>query len=528
MKKIIYLFLFITASNTAFSQHNTNISGGHLFDAEPYLAINPNNHRQLVVAWMGWKSGQRIVIKTKRSNDGGLSWGEETSLPHTVVSYQSADPSLAFDDAGNVFVSYVDFTGLDVATPAGGIYVGKLMKGENEWQTPVKVMDLDADPGKQGIDRPWISIDPSQGPYKGQIYITSMTAKKASAPYHPYLNVSKDGGNSFGHWRYLDGTGWLAGEIIPQPMPTPCVAADGSFHAVYPSYVRSQNPLAQYILASSTDGGNHFTYQSVFQSKRSVKEPLAKRAYLLRADPSDARHLAFFYLDVPFGDIDVFITETKDGGATWSTPVRVNDDPTGNNRMQDMIWADFDDDGDIVVAWRDRRHGQDGSYKTDYEIFGAYKHRDSLRFSRNFRISDARLAYHKILAQSGNDFLCIKIADDTIHTVWADTRDGKLNVWYQRLDAKGVLLHTGQIASESIPQLRIYPNPSNTGKLFIEGDHIQQITIFDNRARTVLQKTFPPTGGQRLLIDISHLNHANYFIQSKTKDGHLWTQLIKL
>ena len=28
-------------------------------------------------------------------------------------------------------------------------------------------------------------------------------------------------------------------------------------------------------------------------------------------------------------------------GLTWSNSIRINDDPIGNNRMQDLIWADL-------------------------------------------------------------------------------------------------------------------------------------------------------------------------------------------
>jgi hypothetical protein len=68
MKKInrISLLIGIVLPALLFSQ-NTNISNGIVFDGEPYLAINPNNSQHMVVAWMGFKLNQHLVIKTKRA-----------------------------------------------------------------------------------------------------------------------------------------------------------------------------------------------------------------------------------------------------------------------------------------------------------------------------------------------------------------------------------------------------------------------------------------------------------------------------
>ncbi len=96
------------------------------------------------------------------------------------------------------------------------------------------------------------------------------------------------------------------------------------------------------LLASSENGGVGFDHNVVYASAESFTDSLAKKAYLLRADPSDADHLAFLHLDIIHGDADVYLRESFDGGENWQNGVRVNDDPVGNNRMQDLVWADFD------------------------------------------------------------------------------------------------------------------------------------------------------------------------------------------
>ncbi len=511
MKVFTIVFSTFIAFSSNFAK-NVNLSQGNIFDGEPCLAVNPSDSRQLVVAWMGYIDSTKPYIKTRVSFDAGKTWSAINIVDHVNPFYGSADPSLAFDKVGNVFLSYVDF---NKYLYSGAVYSRKSNDGGITWQSPVEVINVYSDQGKYPIDRPWISIDRSGGDYSGYIYITTMNTTVFGAlppPYHPYFTRSIDGGRSYNDWRYLDATNWEAGYFIKQPMPTPCVSADGSFHAVYPSYVYRQNPEAQYIIASSHDGGNSFSYYTVFASSRSAADSLAKKGYLLRADPSNANHLAFFYIDTVYGDLDIFMRESFDQGATWSDGVRINDDPPGNNRMQDLLWADFDTDGDLAVAWRDRRNGTDSTYATSYEIWGAIRFKDSTDFCPNFRVSDTLIAYDSILAKSGNDFMCIKFVNDTLNAVWGDTRDGKLNIRFERKATDDIIssvtpfVKGASSGPENFGLFRNYPNPFNPEtsiryQISDAGD--VELIVYDitgRRVRTLVQ-SFQRAGIHRVSWD---------------------------
>ena len=521
----IILFLLLIISFAANGQ-NQNISNGYVFDGEPFLATNPNNPQHIIVAWMGWKLGNRLVIKTKVSFNAGKTWSVSNNLPHIVSSFTSADPSIDFDNNGNVFVSYIDFTGYDVSPLDGGIYLCKSTDGGLTWNSPVEVITINSDPNKRPIDRPWISADRSSGNNQGNIYITSMNAKAATPPYNPYLTVSTDNGNSFNQWRYLDTINFLAGSTITQPMPTNCISANGIFYAVYPSYVPSQSLYAQFILASSTNAGNSLSYSTVFTSTTEISDTLAKKGYLLKADPSDANHLAFFYLDLPYGDIDIFMCESYNAGSSWTNPVRINDDSVSNNRMQDLLWADFDNDGDIVVAWRDRRNGADSTYETASEIYASFRKKDSLSFSINFTLSDSIIPYDSILAFSGNDFMSINLVDDTINAVWGDTRNGKLNIWFQRIAVDGTILSTQILFSGNETQVLVYPNPTKSN-INIEGPLIKKISILNIEGKTVYSKDIKVVDSKTINIDLSILPKGIYLIRCKTKMGIFTKKIIK-
>ena len=519
MKWILFFIVVFLFSDIFYGQ-NQNISNGNIFDGEPYIAVDPSNSQHLVVAWMGYFPYTKAYIKTKVSFDGGNSWSKLNSIPHTNLLYGSADPSLAFDNAGNVFLSFIDF---DKNSASGGLFVVKSTDGGLTWGNPVEVINTNSDTQKP-IDRPWISIDRSGGDYDGNIYITTMPPVVFGylpPPYHPYLIVSTDAGNSFNQWKYIDSTGWLAGDYIRQPMAANCVAVNGTFYAVYPSYVPSQNVLPQYIIASSTNAGNTFSYHSVFSSSSTVNDSLAKKGYLILSDPTDANHLVFVYLYVTYGDIDVFMRESYDGGITWGNPVRVNDDPIANNRMQDLLWGDFDDDGDLVITWRDRRNGTDSTYETGYEIWGSYRNKDSVDFSANFRISDSLIAYDNILAYAGNDFMCVKFVNDTLYAVWGDTRNGKLNIWFQKTDVRGNITAVKQIQNENIPVVNIFPNPVRS-RITIEAKGIKNIIIYDTTGQIV------GNFGKTNIIDLSNFATGNYFIKIITTQGVVSKKIMKL
>jgi len=505
---------------------NQNISEGIVFDGEPYLAINPQNSQQITVVWMGYiPFVTKVILKLRVSSDGGQTWSEKIYIPHTNSEYSSADPSLAYDNSGNLFLSYIDY---DKEADTGAVYVRKSTDNGLSWEEPVEVINVNSDGEQHPVDRPWISVDCSGTINEGNIYITTMPPTVFGylpPPYHPYFIKSVDGGQSFETWRYLDSVNWLAGSVIAQPMPTNCVSSDGTFYAVSPSYVYSQNTLAQFIIASSEDAGNSFAYHSVFSSSDVVADSLVKAGYLILANPINAEHLTFFYLRTLHGDIDVFMRESFDKGVSWSDEIRLNDDPVGNNKVQDLLWADFDTDGDLVVSWRDRRNGTDTTYETASEIWGTTRKHNSSNFSDNFKISEDTVQYDTILAYSGNDFMCTKMANDTLNSVWGDTRNGKLNIWFARKTIDGTTVSVKKICSEFIPKIYVYPNPC-INKVFIEGCKINKLTFYNETGQIVYVKK----NSQKKNIvktDISNFPDGVYYIKINTENQSFTKKIIK-
>ncbi len=523
MKILSFLLVGLLISQLSFSQNN-NISEGTIFDGEPYIAINPQDANHLVIAWMGFENPQeRIKINYRVSFNGGASWSDTNTLPHVVSGYTAADPSIAFTDTGELFISTIDSTGSGSNPVEGAIYVYASQDGGLTFNPPTEVLNINEAPDKLLIDRPWIAIDNTTSPKT--IYITSMTADGATAPYHPYVSVSSDGGATF-QYQELDGPGWLAGSAIERPMPTPHVSTAGKFHAVYPSFVTSQNLLPQYVHVSSVDGGASFQYNQLFQSADPAPgTSLPKTGYLCRTDPSNPDHLIFVYLSNGSGDLDVTLRESFDSGGSWGNAQRINDDPVANGKMQDLLWADFDTDGDLVISWRDRRNAPGSGYETASEIWAAYRPAGATGFEPNFQITDETIGYEDVLALSGNDFMSIQLENDIIHTVWGDVRTDVLNIWYQRSNTDGTVLGLQNIVSESRPEVLIFPNPSET-TLTMQGNGIIGYVLYDNAGKELSAKKELKLLSS-VTVDMTSYASGIYFVKIVSAESSVTKKIIK-
>ena len=331
--RVSLITFFLIVIYLSISAQNQNISNGELFDGEPYMILDPNNPSHLVVIWMGYDinshSSTGLGIKTKVSWNGGKTWSNVQFLPHVNSSYQSADPSMAYDNTGKLFACYIDHR---ESPDSGGVYVIGSNDGGLTWGKTSKVIDIYADRDELPVDRPWLCVNP----LNDHFYITTKPANTLGAPLpcRPYFETSSDTGRTWTPWEYIDSTGYLVGNLIGAPMAAPTVSADGSFHCIYPSYVLSQNVLLGFIHAKSINDGKSFVYSKAIYSKYPANDTLSKNGYRIIADPTDANHLVFIFLGQPYGDLDVFIIESTDAGKTWSSDVRVNDDAIGNGKMQ--------------------------------------------------------------------------------------------------------------------------------------------------------------------------------------------------
>jgi len=519
--RIFFIFVVLLFANPQLIRgQNENISRSSDFDGEPYIACNPQNTNNIVIAWMGYTYGKNISIKTECSFDGGKTWGNENTLPHLSTGFTSADVSMAYHNGGIVYITYIDYS----ESPAkGGIYITHSTDGGKLWSNPVKVWDV-LETTKEAIDRPWLVVDNTGGKNDGTLYITTKPAPWIPAPNRPYLKYSSDSGKTWSDWQYLDSTGYLVGNTIQAPMAAPSVTADGAFMAIYPSYLSSQSPYPQAFYTKTYDKGKTFTRGVVASKLTGTTDTIYKLGQRFFADPKNKDNVTSAWVDSRNGDPDVYSSSSSDSGKTWGREIRVNDDSVSNGVAQDLVWGVYDTSGNIVLTWRDRRNASGTGDMQPYDIYASVSKNNGNTFSKNIRITDTTNPFNSILEKKGNDFMSSYLLNDTIYSSWGDVRTGYLNIFFARTAITGTTTNI-VIAKEKTQSMTVYPSPAkNQINISYTSEENMQVVIYvtDLQGKNILKPVSHRmlAGNQVISLGISILAAGNYICTVKCEEGN--------
>jgi hypothetical protein len=131
------------------------------------------------------------------------------------------------------------------------------------------------------------------------------------------------------------------------------VGPDGKLYAIW-----SQDNAI--MLATSRDGGKSFSRARPVIHTAPIMFAIqtlerANGFPQIAIDPKTNR-LYVTWSDYRNGDLDVFIASSSDGGKHWTTPSRVNNDPIHDGAEQFFQWLAVDPtDGSVDVVFYDRR-----------------------------------------------------------------------------------------------------------------------------------------------------------------------------
>ncbi len=517
MRRILFpLLLFFPVGSIA-QPANQQLSKGLIFEGEPYLAINPTNPQNVVVAWMSFKLiGNPVTIETRTTMDGGSSWSDTLSLPHMNAKWQSADVSMAWRNDGVLFISYIDY--LQDSDSEGGVFVVHSTDGGRSFSAPVKAIDASEDTDIS-LDRPWIVVDNSAS--NGNLYLCTKPAPWHPLPNHAYFTRSTDGGLTWSHETILDTLGYSA-LLVSAPMGAPTVANDGTLSIAYPGLSLLNGG---FVLAQSHNGGQSFLRSYITRPvEDSVEKDSIKGGFHLIADPANPKHLVFAWPDARDGDYDVFAIASFDGGATWTDTARVNDDKVDNGVVQDMVWPTFGSDGSLAIVWRDRRNGSTPGYASASDTYFSSSTDGGITWSRNQRLSDSTAPYNAALFNPGNDFLAGAIVHDSLFAAWSEVRDNRLIVNFAKspLSEKDAVQHSGNVST--ISELVIVPNPAedNANLLFqLSSAGNCSLWLFDTRGVFVrsLFNDVLSMGSHSVNVSTAGLANGDYVVDLRTPSG---------
>jgi hypothetical protein len=358
-------------------------------------------------------------------------------------------------------------------------------------------------------------------------YMTTKPAPWIPAPNRSYLKWSTDSGATWSAYKYVDTTGYLIGSSIQAPMAAIAVAANGALCLAYPSYVTSQSVFPKIYFAKSLNKGGTFTRTDLLVNPSPVTNQNYKLAYTLAAHPSNPNQLAFCFISNQNGDPDIYVTTTNNGGSTWSTPVRVNDDVTGNGKGQDLAWISYGTGNKLLAVWRDKRNGGGTGYYEPSDVYCAVSADNGATFQPNIKLSNVTVPHDTVLTQNGNDFLSCELYNDTVYAAWGDVRTGKLNVFFTKTSVNtGTGIPPKLISSEDSPVI-VFPNPVKDKLLLQFNDKWKEqltVSVYEQDGTLLLEKTISP--GPNAFVDVTGLRSGVYTVRFSSAKATVSVQKI--
>jgi len=383
--------------------------------SEPSIAIDPNDPSRLFVVSNEEATGLFAAV----SSDGGVTWSGRTMADGSDgLPVALCDPKAAFDQFGNLFLTYLDPTTTTVI-------VALSTDGGQSFTT----LDTFYDP--TGVDQPTVTTGPGVGGKDSAVWETFLEGTQIVASGASVTGLGLIGTFSLEQVAAgpADGTTRNFGDVAVGPSgqvlidyQTPSLGPGPS--AVYVNLDAnglSPGGFGAPVLVTSTQVGG-FDPIPPQQVRKIAAE--ANLAWDRSGGPHNGRvYLAYTDAPAPGNQATkIFLRYSDDNGMTWSAPVAVSDDKSNSSEFLPSIAVD-QSDGDVVVAWYDARNDTND---VTTQFFAAVSSDGGQTFSPNVPVSagtsDATDAGLDAFGQKNQygDYTGVAFAGGILYPAWTD------------------------------------------------------------------------------------------------------------
>ncbi len=424
---------------------------------EPSLAVSPVNPGSIVIGWRSFPSSgsDSRYAGYAWSLDGGATFtsgGVLPAPPGYPATAEQTDPVLAVDSLG------VYYYWSEVFRPGFG---NVLYQSADFGQTWPAVSDVET--VVTSGDKGWLTVDRSGGPGDGHLY---GGWNNFSLGGQCFVR-STDGGQSFSPpLRIADrgGTQWMLQYAV---------GPSGELYAAWRHYgdnaiyvTKSDNAWDANVATTFNafgNGGNAGLDLEVDSSNDPGFldiNPVGFHQLYLDVDRSNGPRSGWVYClwaDDRYDGSDVILARSSDGGFSWDSGIRVNDDVLGSGDLQWMPAMSVAPDGRIDAVWYDTRNDP-GDPLPDSELYYSFSLDGGSTWSVDRRASDAfNTTAGWPQQQKIGDYIQCASQTGSVHVAYAATFNGGQDIWY--LNVKPTLLSVrnlvaGQTATAALKGAR--------------------------------------------------------------------------
>ncbi|HEX9566302.1 MAG TPA: hypothetical protein VGA48_01740 [Thermoplasmata archaeon] len=412
--------------------------------AEVAIAANPVDDKNLII---GTNDGRLTStscsisstslcvtnwIGVFTSTDGGKTW-----LPQLLPGFpggptgvltgfqEGADPIVAFDGRGAAYAGGIFWKGPTFLQSSHGftLALSRSDDGGLTWNEP---SILASGSGLNPFpDHPQMAVDNTGGGQDGNVYVIWHSLVGLASSKDVQVGTSRDRGMTWSTIRVSgpipsDDFKGLYGDTIVAVGPSGVVYAawDEPFQGV------DGVPREKFWMTVSLDGGGSFQAPWVIEDAiapiQLPNAPFRASSFpVLAIDTSRGTHSGRLYLtwsDQRSGNADILLKASDDGGKTWSTIRRVNDD-SGTSAQFDA-WVSVAPNGRVDLSFFDRRDDPN-----DYLLRRYYAgSTDGGVTFVNVRVSD--VPFDPAVLGFVGDYNQIASTLKVAHPAWTDGRNG--------------------------------------------------------------------------------------------------------
>ncbi len=454
---------------------NYRIYPGELNQTEVFIVKSPLDQNILfsscnTLNFIPFFISEGIYIST----NGGSSWQGNDTCTGIPIAFHGGDPGITIDNNGAFIITRMG------RSPFVGLYSHYSLDNGRTWSSQNAISTDD-------LERATIATDVTRSnSFYGRTYAAWV---KFAMPFPLMFAFTDDGAK---HWS------------APKPINNPTnrsaggdisVGPDGKVYACWAGVI-DISPFREIFVgfASSSNGGadwnvteNAFPVNGITGALANKKNIRVNGLPGIAVDTTDGPRNGWIYIVTgekdlaPAGsDPDIILHRSTDGGMTWSTGIRVNQDPLNNGKTQYFPSMHIDKYGAINIIFYDDRN-------TTNDSAGVFLARsgDGGDSWREFEISDHNFKPSPIggLGQGyQGDNIDITSTTSKLIPVWMDNSSGMYQIWTVPINFSDVndIEEPNQPFSKEL--LQNYPNPfsANTkiGFRIAAAGHVS-IKIFD-------------------------------------------------